>query len=924
MSLYGSLTAGLRSLFRGRVADQEVDDELNHFIERATAENVRNGMTREAAARAARMLVGGTATREHVRSAGWESRVEFLLQDLRYAVRGLRRNPGFTAVVVLTLALGVGANTSMFSVVNAVMLRPLPWRDANELALITTNDDKRGLPFEGTAYATVSDWRTANRTFSDIGHFFTQRVALTAIDANVGRGRTRLAFVSANTFSVLGVAPAQGRVLSSDDEAKSAPVAVISHTLWQRWFNGDPGILGRTLALDGPAGSGLGALTIVGVMPAGFYFPTQLAEIWTPSTMYVRFTRESAERFPSSARRWTGIGRVAQGASMDEARADLARVGRQLAAVHVSGDPDFPGFATTVLPMLDSIAGPNVQSALLVLLGAVSLVLLVACVNVANLLLARGASRRQEFAVRRALGASRARIARQLIAESVLLALIGGAIGVLLAAWGTRALGVAAAAFVPRITEITTDWRVLSFALAASVVAGLAFGLVPAMRLSAAEAVEALKEGGRGTGQRQASRNRSVLVMAECALAIVLLTGAGLLLRSLDRLQSVNPGFDPVNVLAVRIEFPSTQPVASGQGDQARASAQEGVARELIQRISALPGVTVAGFSDDLFIGGLGNESIRIPGRAADEMGAGELAEGSVTAGFFPALRVPLRQGRYLTNADAAQKIRALSAVLPNELSLGEKERLATAEPVVVNEAFVRRFFANEEPVGKRFYIDPDKRTYWYEIVGVVGDMHRQGLDRKVIPQYFGPYLPSANGRADLLVRTSGDPLALAAPIRRVVTEVAPGSTIVGVSTADAQLGGFSALRRLQTWLLTTFAGLALALAAVGVFGLVHYGVAERTREIGVRMALGASRRSVIGLVLAQGMRMPVFGTVIGLLASAALTRVMSSLLFGIGTTDPVTYFAVAVVLVIVAAAACYIAARHAVRIDPLIALRRG
>jgi predicted permease len=726
---------------------------------------------------------------------------------------------------------------------------------------------------------------------------------------------------------MLGVAPAIGRVISVDDDVSRAPVAVISHSFWQRWFAGTPDIIGKTITVDDASKGGLGTLSVVGVMPPGFYFPDQLTEIWTPASTYWRFTRESTERFPSWARRWTALGRLAPGASMSDARDELQTIGRQLASTYASTVPDFPGFDTSVVPILDSITGQNVQSALWMLLGAVSLVLLVGCANVANLLLARGAARQEEFALRRALGAGRGHIIRQLLTESLLLAIAGGVIGTFIAAGGTKLIASAATGFVPRINEIVVDWRVLGFALLASLVAGIAFGLGPALQLSNSDAGDALREGARGTGRVRLRRSRDLLVIAECALALVLLTGAGLLLRSLGHLNSVDPGFDPQNVLTVRIEFPTDPPptreerAQTSATSQARARARTALASHLIDRVRALPGVTEAGFSDDLFVAGQGNSSITIPGRSVEDMG-GELNDGTLTSGFFPVLRVPLRRGRLLTNDDIERKIAALWSPVTTDLPLAEKERRASPEPVVVNEAFVRRFFPNEEPIGRKFCIDPTNKTYWYEIVGVVGDMHRSGLERSAIPEYFGPWFPSSNGRVDLLVRTEHEPLTLAASVRDEVRRAIPGVTVVSVSTADALLGGFSALRRLQTWLLTGFAVLAVSLAGIGVFGLVHFMVAERTREIGIRVALGATPASVTRLVLTQGMRSPVAGIAIGLAAAFALTRLLSSMLFGVGATDPLTFAAVAAVLASIAAGACWLASRRALRVDPLQALR--
>jgi predicted permease len=921
-----AIRAGLRTLFRRSEVDRDLDDEIAQYVEAATRENMRAGMSAAEAERMARASLGSVASvHEQALSRRWEAGAESVMADIAYAVRNLRRNPGFTVAALLTIALGIGANTAMFSVVNAVMLRPLPWPDADRLALLWTDDVARSLHREPTAYATIADWRSSNRTFGDIAYYATQRVALIPDDPARGRGRSRSAQVSANLFQVLRVPAAEGRVITSADEEARTPVAVISHALWQSWLAGAPDILGKPFTVDDASTGGVQTLTVIGVMPAGFYFPDRLTDIWTPATTYGRFDRERSERFASSSRRWTALGRLSPGSSIDDARADLGRIGRYLAAVHVNTVPDFPGFGTTVLPVLDVITGQSVQSALWVLLGAVSVVLLVACVNVANLLLARGAARQREFAVRRALGASRSRIVRQLVTESVLLSLAGGMMGVLVGAWATAILGTAARGFVPRIDEITIDWRVLLFALAVSLCAGLIFGLAPALRLSRADATATLREGDRNTGNAHLRRSRDFLVVAEFALALTLLTGAGLLLRSLSHLHSVDPGFDPTNVLTVRIEFPTDATPTTVQPSEiapSRARARVAVANVLIDRVAALPGVAAAGFSDDLFVAGQGNASIIVPGRTATAL-SGELNDGAVTAGFLDVLRVPLRRGRFLNAEDAQRKIGAMwPAVLPGSTS--PVDTLALSEPVVVNEAFARRFFPGEEALGKRFRTADRNKAYWYEIVGVIGDMHRQGLERDLIPEYFGPLIPSGNSRADLLVRTTGDPLALAASLRREVNAVLPGATVVSMATADALLGGFSALRRLQTWLLTAFSLLALVLAAIGIFGVMHFTVAERTREIGVRMALGARPASVMGLVLGQGMRTATVGIGLGVAASLATTRALSNLMFGIDSTDPATFAVVALLLALVAWSACWLAGRRALRIDPVRALRDG
>jgi putative ABC transport system permease protein len=928
MSL-SAITSGLRRLFRKDAVERDLDDEVRQYVELATQQHMRSGLSREAAERAARIEFGGVeTTKELVRSSGWDASVETLFRDVRYAARGLRRYPAFTAVVLLTLALGIGVNTAMFSVVNAVMLRPLPYHDARRLALIWTDDTRRGLHQEGTGFPTVLDWRRDNRTFSDIAFFNTGR---TTLSENGTRERTRSALVSANLFPVLGVAPLFGRAITASDESDAERVAVISYSLWQRRFASDPKAVGRTIEVEeNGSKDGSAAVTVIGVMPPAFFFPDRQTELWTPATTYWRFQRESRERFSPWARRWTAIGRLRPDVSIRDARSDLTRIADRLSVIYRSDVPDFPGFAANVVPMLDYVAGKNIQTALWVLLGAVGLVLLVACANIANLLLARGAARQQEFAVRRALGASRGRLIRQLVAESMLLATAGGLAGVVLATVGTRALAVLAADRIPRVEGIAVDMRVLGFAAVISLVAGLVFGLVPALGMSRTDASETLKAGRHAGGSVQTRRMRGLLIVAECALAIVLLAGAGLLLKSLQRLKSVEPGFDPSHVLMVRMEFPPEAPPAAEERTQTsriepeRARGREQRVRDLTARLASIPGVDHVGFVDDMFVTGQANKSITILGRAIDSLEAGELNDGAVTPGFFETMHVPLRRGRLLTNDDAVTKIRALWSTVVTDMSLADKEQRATAEPVVVNEAFVHRFFANEDPLGKRFCIDPTNKTYWYVIVGVVGDMHRQGLEKRAIPEYFGSYVPSPRGRADLVVRTRRDaPLSLAPDVRRVVAAVVPNVLIGRISTVDDQLGDFSAARDFQTWLLSVFALLALGLAAVGIFGVVQYAVAERTREIGLRIALGATPADVRRLIVAQGMRTPALGIAMGLIASLWVTRLMSRLLFDIGATDPETFTTVALVLLGVASAACYVPARRASGVDVVTALRQ-
>jgi putative ABC transport system permease protein len=760
--------------------------------------------------------------------------------------------------------------------------------------------------------------------FEDIAFFTTERATMAAPE---GRQRTRIGLVSPNLFPVLGVWPIHGRWLTDDDMRRNAPVAVISATLWQRRFNADPEIIGRQLPLDEWQGkSPPPVLTIVGVMPDGFYFPDRATQIWVPATMYWRWARESTERFIVSARRWAGIARLKPHISSADARADLSRITTQLSATYATSEPDFPGFAVNLVPVLDTIAGPGLQRALWLLMGAVVLVLLIACANVGNLLLARGAARQHEIGVRRALGASRGRLIRQLVVESLVLSALGGACGVLLAAAATRALSLYAADRLPRTEQITLDATVLGFGRAVSVIAGLLFGLLPALRATEPTTSGWLKEATAIGGGPNVRFVRGGLVIIECGLAVVLLVGAGLLLRSLARVHGIDPGFDPGNTLVMRIEFPTALPVANaprGDSGAAAATVRAQAMEELLARVRALPSVESTSFVDDLFIASQGHASVTFPGRDASAMTPGEITEGAVSAELFSTLRVPLRRGRYLQPDDTLAKIRALWApAFDRGMPLSERALRALAEPAVVNDAFVQRYLADRDPIGERFCVDPANKTYCYEIVGVVGNMRRQGPERPPIPEYFGPFIPSAAARGDLVVRGRGDVLAMAPMIRTMVDDTFRGALVPQIGTGEAGFGDFTRQRSFQTALLSLFAFLALALAAIGIYGVVHYAVTQRTREIALRIALGARPRDVRALVVFGGMRFPLIGILIGVMLSFALTRLLAQLVFEVETTDLVTFAGVSVALISTALVACDTPARRASRVDAVSALR--
>lgn len=917
LSAWRTVRDGVRSLTLRDRALRDLDDELQHFVQQATRERVRGGLPQAAAERAARLELGSlTAARDCVRDGGWESHVESFVTDVRIALRGLRRTPSFAVSAILTLALGIGASTAMFNVLNTVMLRPLPYREPERLVVLQTDDVRRDLSTEGTAVATIEDWSTGTRAFDRVAWFATQRVATIAPQTGE-RSRARASWVSGELFATLGARPAVGRTITVDDASARRPVAVISHAFWMQYFGGAADVVGRQLEMEDGSPAGSVHLTVVGVMPPAFFFPDRLTAIWTPATTHWRFARDRDERFSPSARRWIGVARLRDNTSLADARTELAHVGARLAAAYPTTVPDFPGFVASVVPMLDTVAGTGLRTTLWILLGAVTLVLLVACGNVASLLLVRSTGRQREFAVRTALGAGRWRLARQLGAECLTLAALGGGAGVGCAVLASPAIARLAAGVLPRLDELAFDGRVLAFALTMSLVSSLVFGMTPALRVAERDPNELLRAGSHATAGVRSRRHRGLLVVAQCALTMILLAGAGLLLRSLHRLSAVDPGFDPHNVLTVRLELPAerAQPpeLAASPVESARTRAEAAHDRmsELLDRVGHIPGVEGAGYIDDLFIGGSGNESIVIPGRAASAMPTGELAEALVSPGLFNALHVPLVRGRLPTQVDARARVASLFA--PTRAD----------DAVLVNATFAAKFFPGQDPIGQRFCLDEAMKDCRV-IIGVVGDMRRQGLDRVVIPQYYGSFVPAASGRVDLLVRTRAEPMSIAPEVRELATRIVPGVTIASVATAESGLDGFAAQRRLQAVLLTCFAGLGLALAGVGMFGLAHYLVAARWQEIGIRIALGASPARVFRLVIGDSMWLPLIGVSLGLVASLALTRLLESQLFEVEATDPLTLAAVSGLLVAIEAGACLAAARRAVRLDPVRAVREG
>jgi predicted permease len=883
MSAIKGVAARLRAMFLPRSTEQALDEEIRFHIEQETEKNVRLGMSRDAARREALVQFGGlTQVREAHHDVYAARPLEELASDTRYTLRTMRRTPALTAAAILTLALGVGANTAIFSAVNAVILRPLPFPNPDQLYMLWEENPEKGWHRQVAAPANMFDWKEQVAAFGGVMGYSEAFGASTLTDGGEPT-IVKPAFGTGNFFSVLGARAALGRTFTDDETWRSGQsVAVLSHRLWRDRFGSDRRIIGRTVQMDG------NPVQIVGVMPASFAYPNEAVDLWQPW----RWNPNNRQQVFFRRAHWLSVvARLKPGVTPETANAQLQAVVKRL-------QQDYPETNTSMgagmTPLHEFLVG-DTRLPLLVLLGAVALLLLIACANVGNLMLVKATGREREAALRLALGAGRRRLVRQALTESLVMSVLGGATGVALGWWGTRALQAIQPAGMLRVSRFELDWVVLVYVLAITTVSGLLFGIAPALWSSRRLPLDALKEGGRGGSEsRRIRRWGERLVVGEVALALMLSIGAGLLVRSLLRLQQVDPGFDPNGVLATRVAVPEGR----YDTDQKVLS----FFAQMEERLRAIPGVqSVAGVSNLSLENSGYTSDFTVEGWPAGTYGS-EVAHRRVTPDYFTVMKTPVIAGRAFTADD----------------------RSDGPQVAIINEAFARKHFQGQNPIGKRITFDknPDSTSTWNTIVGVVKSQHQTKLSLEPQIEVFEPLSQSTTLGMFMVLRTAGDPASLGPAVRRTVAELDGSLAIESMRTMNAVRAQSLARERFLTTLLLLFASVGLALAVVGVYGVMAQMARRRVREMGIRLALGAQANDVRWLVVRNGLRLVAVGLVVGTAGALLATRLMQALLYGVASKDPLTFVAVPVVLVATAVVATWVPATFASRADPATALR--
>jgi len=877
MPILPTIISGLRSLFHRERADSELNEELLGFVEMAVEEKMKDGMSRQEALRAVRLERGSLeVAKEVVRSAGRESFVETCWQDLRFGFRTLRKNPGFTAVAVLTLALGIGANSAVFSILDAVLIRPLPYPHAERLVKADTYNLKSGDFYGKTSYPDFMDWNEQNHFFEKLTAYEGKTFNLAGI---LQPEHLKGDVVSPDFFETLGIQPYKGRSLAG---AQNQHVVVLNYALWSRSFGSDPGVIGRSITLDGYS------YEVIGVMPPGFQFPDSQTEIWVAITSLRPDLRE--EIVARGNDEMSVVGRLNANVNLSQAQSGMTVIANGLAQKYPASNRDVE---VRLVPLHQDMVG-KFRPALLILMGSAGLVLLIACANIGTLLLSRVAVRQSEIVIRFSLGATRARIITQLLTESLLLALLGGTLGVFGAFLFMNVLLAWVPTDIPRLSSAHIDLPVLTFTCLISLLAGIVFGLAPAWQMSRDDLNASLKQNVRGARERKPLTK--IIVITEFALSLVLLTAAGLLGKSLLLLYEVDPGFRADHLLTVEV-YRSM----SDENEDANWRNWTGFYEQLLARIQALPGVESAGATLALPIQGRSwNVGFKIDGHAyASLMDQPEAEARIVSNNFLDVMKFPLRRGRFFSEHDTKD----------------------SPHVAVINETVARLYWQNEDPVG-RFIQMPAFGAGRCEIVGVVGDVRQTKLSDDPSPGIYVPYTQEVMPWQTLVVRTKNDPMSLASPIRHEIADLDPEQPVGRIATMDQLLEASTAQPRFRTFLLGSFAGIALLLSAIGIYGVLAYTVSQRTREIGVRMALGARPVDMLTLIFAESMTLALLGVLLGLVGAYGATRVLNNLLFGVSSTDPLTFAAVTLLLCSVALVASYMPARRAMRVDPIVALR--